>query len=141
MQMKKATLGNESHENPYVSPATIGHRLEGAVRSFQVGREEINTIFVETSLWTGLRTHSTNAAGDATPVQRGPCRLEVGERERHEVVIEVDKTARVNALVDGELVECNLFPRSRAVIMVLVALFSVVVCVIAYLLSSMIFNA
>ena len=132
---------NESDENPYLSAATVDHRLGSARRSFQVGRDEISTILVETSLWTGLRTHSTNAAGNSTPVQRGACRFEVGERERHQVVIQVDRTARVNALVDGELVEHNLFPRSRAVIIALVFVFSVLVLVMACLMIGSIFNA
>ena len=132
---------NEITENPYLSPATNDHRLGNSSRSFQVGRDEIHTVCVETSLWTGLRTHSINAAGNSTPAQRGPCQFEVGERERHQVVIQVDKTGRTNALIDGELVEHNLFPRRRAVIIALIALVSVLVVVLVYLAIRLIFNA
>lgn len=110
-------------------------------RRFQVGCDEVYTILVESSLWTGLRTHAIDAAGVSTPVHRGACRFEVGERERHEVEIQVDRTASVNAFVDGELVEKNLFPRTRAVIVALVFVFSVLVFVLAYRLFDWIFSA
>jgi len=131
---------NQNDENPYSPPATVHHRAGVACRSFQVGREEINTVIVETSLWTGLSTHSTDAAGNSTPVQRGPRQFEVGERERHQVEIQVDRTARVNAFVDGELVERNLFPRVRAVIFAMIALFSVSIFVAVFLAMGSIFN-
>ena len=77
-------------------------------------------MIVETSLARGLKTHTVDAAGKATPVQRGPCRIQVGEREEHQVEVELDATHRVNVLVDGELVEGNLFPRMRATIFAIV---------------------
>ncbi|MEO8495708.1 MAG: hypothetical protein ABI614_11600, partial [Planctomycetota bacterium] len=84
------------------------------------GREEIHTVIVETSLARGLKTHTVDAAGKATPVQGGPCRIQVGEREVHQVEVELDATYRVNVLVDGELVEGNLFPRMRATVFAIV---------------------
>ena len=75
------------------------------------------------------------------PVHRGACRFEVGQRERHEVEIQVDRTARVNAFVDGELVKKDLFPRKRAVIIAVVLVFSVLVFVLAYRLFDWIFSA
>ena len=131
----------KDNEKPYLPSATVHDRAAIARRSFDVGSDEITTIFVEASIFTGLRTHSTNSAGNSTPVRRGACRFQVGERERHEIVIQVDRTARVNALVDGKMREHNLFPRIRFVIIGLVAAFSVSVFVIACLIFDRFFNA
>lgn len=86
-------------------------------------------MIVETSLARGLKTHTVDAAGKATPVQPGPCRIQVGEREEHQVEVELDRTHRVNVLVDGELVEGNLFPRMRATIFAIVIGFLLVTIV------------
>ena len=77
-------------ENPYPPPVTFDHHSSTAIRAFQIGNDEIHTVFVETSLWTGLKTYSTNSAGESTPMQRGACRFEVGDHERHQVEIQVD---------------------------------------------------
>ncbi len=45
-------------------------------------------------------------------------------------MIEVDSLARVNAYVDGELVEANLFARLRAVVFTSVTLFVALVLVL-----------
>ena len=95
----------------------------------RVGREEIHTLIVETSLARGLKTHTVDAAGNATPVQRGPCRILVGEREEHQVEVELDAKHRVNVLVDGELIEGDLFPRMRATIFAIVFAFLLVTTV------------
>jgi hypothetical protein len=131
----------EDVENPYKPPATINQGVGRAVRSFQVGVDEINTVFVEASFLTGLKTHSIDAAGISGPVYRGVCRFEVGETERHQVMIETDGMARVNAYVDGELVEANLFARLRAFIFFSVTVFSVSVFVVALVVTAMVFNA
>ncbi len=115
--------GTEQSENPYLPPATDNDHFGSSRRSFQVGLDELSTVSVETSLWTGLKTYSTNDRGISTPVHRGACRFEVGERERHQVEIRVDGTGRVNAFVDGELIIKNLFPKMRLLILSLVALF------------------
>jgi len=113
-----------------------------ARRTFQIGRDEIHTICVETSLWRGLRTHTIDAAGNSTPAQRGPCRFQLGKREQHQVEVYVDTTGRVNALVDGELVEHNMFPRVRAGIIALIAILLLVVLAvtIGLILASKLFN-
>ncbi len=116
-----------SDENIYLPPVMFDHHSGSAFRSFKVGGDEINTVFVEASLWTGLKTHSSNAARKSTPVQRGTCRFELGERERHQVEIQVDRIGRVSAFVDGKLVERNMFPLLHAVIFCLVFVFSVLV--------------
>ena len=118
-------IGRENTENPYASPATTVGRLGSSTHSFQVGQEEISTIFVETSIWTGLKTHSTDAAGKPTPVHRGACRFEVGKRERHQVAIKVNGIAKVDAFVDGKLIEYDLFPGTRVVIVGLIGLISI----------------
>ncbi len=127
-------------ENPYLPPVTFDYHSGSAGRSFQIGGDEMNTVFVEASLWTGLKTHSSNAAGKSTPVRCGPCRFELGERERHQVEIQVDRTARVSAFVDGELVERNMFPRLRATIIAIVVLFFVLIFLGASLGFGLLFN-
>jgi hypothetical protein len=126
----------EESVNPYQSPATVSRRALGVVRTFQVGVAEIHTVVVEASIWKGIRTHCTNAEDTAGPIHRGPCRLEVGSRERHQVQIEVDGQGRANAYVDGKLVEANLFAdlhaRIRAVVVSIVAVVLVLVCVFLY---------
>lgn len=117
----------EDSQNPYEPPATINQSVGGSVRSFQVGVDEINTVFVRASFWTGIRTYSTDAAGTSGPVHRGPCQFEVGNRERHQVKIEVDDLGKANAYVDGRLVEENLFARLRTVIFFSVAVFVVLI--------------
>ncbi|MGV7229621.1 MAG: hypothetical protein ACQ9IQ_13280 [Nitrospirales bacterium] len=131
----------KDNEKPYLPSAKAHDRAVFARRSFDVGSDEVTTIFVEASIFTGLRTHSTNSAGNSTLVRRGACRFQVGERERHEIAIEVDRTARVNALVDGEIQGHNLFPRIRFIIIGLVAVFTFSAFVIAYLIIDRIFNA
>ena len=116
---------DENIENPYASPATSVGLSGSATRSFQVGQEEVSTIFVKTSIWRGLKTHSTDAAGKTTPIHRGACQFEVGKRERHKVAIKVTGIAKVDAFVDGKLVEHDLFPRTRVVIVGLIGLISI----------------
>jgi hypothetical protein len=107
-------------DNPYTPPAVDVDLLVMRRRVIHVGREEIHRVIVETSLARGLKTHTVDAAGKATPVQRGRCRIQVGEREEHQVEVELDATHRVNVLVDGKLVEGNLFPHMRATIFAIV---------------------
>lgn len=80
-------------------------------------------MIVETSLTRGLQTHVVDAAGNATPVQRGTCRMRIGEREVHQVEVELDAAHRVNVLVDGKRVSEDLFPRMRATIYAVVIVF------------------
>ncbi|GAA4462314.1 hypothetical protein [Novipirellula rosea] len=80
-------------------------------------------MIVETSLTRGLQTHVVDAAGNATPVQRGTCRMQIGEREVHQVEVELDASQRVNVLVDGKRVSEDLFPRMRATIFAVVIVF------------------
>ena len=110
------TRRQENRVNPYEPPVALDRRTLKNVRSFQVGVDEISTIFVQSSYWTGITTQATDAAGISGPRRRGACQFEVGERERHRVRIEIDSLARVNAYVDGELVEANLFAGLRALI-------------------------
>ena len=125
-----AMPNNANADNPYAPPATSYDCYGMVRRTFQVGRDEIHTICVESSLWWGLRTHTIDAAGNPTPAQRGTCRFQVGKREQHHFEVQVDEAGRVNVLVDGELVEHNLFPRVQAVIIALVvALFVAMVVV------------
>jgi len=126
-------LGEEKPVNPYEPPTSVNDRISGAVRSFRVGVKEITTVFVEASVWTGIRTYARDVEsdlGDLGPVHRGPCQFEVGKRERHEITIAVDGTGRVNAYVDGQLVEANLFANLRVRIFAIVAVFMIVVCVL-----------
>lgn len=67
------------NENPYRPPATVVHHVDALRRSFQVGDEEVYIVVVETSLWGGLRTYLTDAAGNSTFVQRGPCQFVASE--------------------------------------------------------------
>lgn len=117
--------------NPYAPPEVDADWLVMRRRTFRVGREEIHTVIVETSLARGLKTHTVDASGNPTPTQRGPCRFDIGEREEHEVEVKLDEQHRVNLLVDGRLVEGNLFPRMRATIYALVAVYLVVLTVAA----------
>lgn len=133
---------NENPDNPYSPPATISDHYGMARRTFQIGRKEIHTICVETSLWKGLRTHTVDAAGNSTPAQRGTCRFLVGQREQHQVEVQIDGACTVKLLVDGDLVEHNLFPRMRVVIIALVATLVLVVLAltIGLILASKLFN-
>ncbi|MEQ9408196.1 MAG: hypothetical protein RIK87_10745 [Fuerstiella sp.] len=122
-------------ENPYKAASWVNHRIGGVVRSFRVGVDEINTVFVESSLWSGLRTHFVDATGMPGTVYRGPCRFETGQRERHQVAIEVDGLGRVNAYVDGVLAEENLFAsvRSRIVLSTTGIVVAVALAVVVFL--------
>jgi len=117
--------------NPYAPPQVDADWLVMRRRTFRIGREEIHTIIVETSLLTGLKTHTVDAAGNSTPTLRGTCRFHVGQREEHEVAVQLDDTQRVNLLVDDRLLEENLFPRMRATIFALTGVFLLVLTVAA----------
>ena len=116
--------------NPYASPQVSTDGIVKRRRIFQVGREEIQNIIIETTLLTGLKTHTVDAAGNSTPKVRGTCRFRVGKREKHDVAIELDVLNRVNFLVNDRLIEENLFPRMRATIIVLTAVFFLVLTII-----------
>ncbi|WP_442510401.1 hypothetical protein SH528x_002019 [Novipirellula sp. SH528] len=115
--------------NPYEPPPLDVDWLVMRRRAIPVGREEIHTVIVQTSLSRGLKTHTVDAAGEATPIQRGPCCIQIGERERHQVEVELDAMHRVNVLVDGKLVEGDLFPRMRTTIFAVVIGFILVTTV------------
>jgi len=128
-------------DNPYTPPMTGDERFGMARHTFYVGRDEIHAVCVETSIWTGLRTHTVDAAGNVTPAQRGTCRFQVGKQEHHQVEIQVDTAGRINALVDGEVVEHNMFPRVRLFVFFMIAVLMLVVTVlfIGIILASKIF--
>ena len=134
-------LGEEKPVNPYEPPTLVNDGISGAVRSFRVGVREITTVFVEASIWTGIRTYARDVDSDLGPVHRGPCQFEVGKRERHEITIAVDGTGRVNAYVDGQLVEANLFANLRVRIFAIVAVFMIVIFVLALFIGALLFKA
>jgi hypothetical protein len=134
-------LGEEKPVNPYEPPTSVNDGISGAVRSFRVGVKEVTTVFVEASVWTGIRTYARDVESDVGPAHRGPCQFEVGKRERHEITIAVDGTGRVNAYVDGQLVEANLFANLRVRIFAMVAVFMIVICLLALFVSVLLFKA
>ncbi len=134
-------LGEEKPVNPYEPPTPVNDRISGAVRSFRVGVKEITTVFVEASVWTGIRTYARDVKSNLGPVHRGPCQFEVGKQERHEITIAVDGTGRVNAYVDGQLVEANLFASLRVRIFAIVAVFMIVICVLVLFVGALLFKA
>ena len=134
-------LGEEKPVNPYEPPTSVNDRISGAVRSFRVGVKEITTVFVEASVWTGIRTYARDVERNLGTVHRGPCQFEVGKRERHEITMAVDGTGRVNAYVDGQLVEANLFASLRVRIFGIVAVFMIVICVLVLLVGALLFKA
>ncbi len=97
-------------------------------------------MFVEASVGTGIRTHARDVESNLGPVHRGPCQFEVGKRERHEITIAVDGTGKVNAYVDGQLVEANLFASLRVRIFGIVAVFMIVICVLVLLVGALLFK-
>ena len=134
-------LGEEKQVNPYEPPTSVNDRISGTVRSFQVGVKEITTVFVEASVWTGIRTYARDVESNSGPVHRGPCQFEVGKRERHEITITVDGTGRVNAYVDGQLVEANLFASLRVRIFAIVAVFMIVIGMLVLFVGALLFKA
>ena len=132
---------NANADNPYTPPMTGDERFRLARRTFHVGNDEIYAICVETSIWTGLRTHTVDEAGNVTQAQRGTCRFQVGKQEQHQVEIHVDKSGRINALVDGEEVEHNMFPRVRLFVFFMIGVFMLAITVlfIGIILASKIF--
>ena len=134
-------LGEEKAVNPYEPPTLVNDGISVAGRSFRVGVREITTVFVEASIWTGIRTYARDVDSDLGPVHRGPCQFEVGERERHEITIAVDGTGRANAYVDGQLVEANLFANLRVRIFAIVAVFMIVIFVLALFIGALLFKA
>lgn len=110
-------MPNQTDNNPYVSPVTVEDQSNATRRSFRVGVQEVHTVVVETSLWSGLRTHTTNEVGTSTPVVRGNCEFEIGEHERHVIKVAVDGTGRMSLSVDGAVVERNMFPKRRVTIL------------------------
>ena len=134
-------VGEEKPVNPYEPPTSVNDRISGAVRSIQVGVNEITTVFVEASIWTGISTYARDVNSESGPVHRGPCQFQVGQREQHEIAIAVDGTGRVNAYVDGQLVEANLFARLRVRIFAIVAVFIIFVTVLATSVGLLLFKA
>ena len=134
-------LREEKPVNPYEPPTSVNDRIADAVRSFRVGAQEVSTVFVEASVWTGIRTYARDEESDSGPVHRGPCQFEVGKRERHEIMIAVDGTGRVNAYVDGQLVEANLFANLRVRIFAIVAVFMIVIFVLVLWGGALLFTA
>jgi len=108
-------------ENPYASPAIDRDSLMMRRRAIQIGRDEVQTIVIDRSLAWGLATHSVDADGNSGPRHRGPCRFQAGQEEVHQIEVELDATHRINLLVDGAVVEANVFPRSRATVFAVVA--------------------
>ena len=131
----------EQPVNPYEPPSSVNDRVFGAVRSFGVGVNEITTIFVEASIWTGIRTYARDVEDELGPVHRGPCQFEVGKLESHEITIAVDGTGRVNAYVDDQLVEANLFAHLRVRVFAIVAVFMIVICALAISAAALLFQA
>jgi len=113
--------------NPYQPPTSVNEQITGALSSFRVGINETITVFIEASIWTGIKTYVRDAEGNAGPVYRGSCEFEVGKVERHQITVAVDNLASVNAYVDGQLVEANIFARLRIRIFSLVVVFIFVV--------------
>ena len=134
--MSKDTRDN----NPYASPQAATDWLVKRRRTFRIGREEIHTIIVDTSLFTGLKTHTVDAAGTSSPKLRGTCRFPVGQREEHQVSVELDAMQRVNLLVDDKLIEKNLFPRMRVKIFALTCVFILVLTIIAVIGAMVLFK-
>lgn len=126
--------------NPYESPTSVKDRVSGTVRSFLVGGEETITVFVEASVWTGIRTYARDAEGVSGEVHRGTCQFEVGKGGCHEVKIEVDGVGRVNAYVDGQLVEDDLFASLRVRIYLIVAVFIALVFVFVLFVGVLVFE-
>ncbi len=115
--------------NPYSPPVSTSRRIAGLIRSFKVGHDKTHTVFVESSFWTGLTTHVTDQDGVAGPPHKGACRFEVGSEKPHYVQIEVDEKARVNAYVDGRLIQANMFEKMRATIFFRVGLLIVILLI------------
>ncbi len=133
-------LGEEKPVNPYEPPSSLNDRVSAAARSFRVGVKEITTVYVVASAWTGIRTYARDVESNLGPVHRGPCQFEVGKRERHEITIAVDGTGRVNAYVDGQLVEANLFASLRVRIFAIVGVFMIVILVLVLLVGVLLFK-
>ena len=117
--------------NPYAPPQVSTDGLVKRRRIFQIGREEIYTIIIETSLLTGLKTHAIDSAGNSTPTLRGTCRFHVGQKEEHDVAVELDEMKRVNLLINDKLLEENLFPRMHTRIISLSVVFLLVLTIVA----------
>ena len=115
-----------NHDNPYAPPATIDSR-QGIVRSFQIGNAERFVIVIEASFWTGLKTRAVDSSGVTGPTYRGDCRFDVGETEVHDIEIGIDRWARLNLYVDGELLEGNLLARQRLFIFACVAFITILI--------------
>ena len=104
--------------NPYRPAGVLSEMMGGVVRTIRVGANHVSSVTIQSSFWTGLTTISKDDAGFNGPVHRGPCEFELGSRERHQVSIQVDKSARVNIYVDGALKEKDLFADYRHAILV-----------------------
>lgn len=124
----------QASANPYQSPASPSLKNNRNVRCFQVGVDEVYTVVVQASPWTGISTYSIDSTGVAGSVHRGPCQLEVGKTKPHQVQIAVDNTGKVNAYVDGELVQANLFAKLRILVFANVIAF-IVLCVAIFSLA------
>lgn len=96
--------------NPYETPTTVNEFFGGCLWTMRVGATAPHVVSVHWSLWKGIRTFVTDAAGNRGPVYRGPVELEFGQREVHSVQIKVDEVGKVAAYVDGVSVDANLFP-------------------------------
>ena len=86
------------------------------------------------------KLHRPPARKFSAKLQRCPNARDTDD-ERHEITIAVDGTGRVNAYVDGQLVEANLFANLRVRIFAIVAVFMIVICVLALFVATLLFKA
>lgn len=126
--------------NPYQPPTSVNEQITGARSSFQVGVNETITVFIEASIWTGIKTYARDMESNVGPVHRGSCEFEVGKVERHQIAVAVDNMARVNTYVDGQLVKANIFARLRIRIFALVVGFIFVFSVSVTALGALLFK-
>ena len=100
-----------SKTNPYSPPRSVTPLRPQ--RTFQIGNQDLFTLVVTSSFWTGIHCAAFDAAGKTLAYHRGTGSFIAGEAEVHRIAIATDQTARIQLFVDNELVEGNLFPHAR----------------------------
>ena len=107
--------------NPYEQPSSLNDRVSAAARSFRVGVKKIKAScmsrggrFAHDRDKKGHYVRKRDVESNLGPVAPRAMSIRVGKRRAHQITnAAVDGAGRVNAYVDGQLVEANLFASLR----------------------------
>ncbi|MEM7477522.1 MAG: hypothetical protein AAF483_21255 [Planctomycetota bacterium] len=100
-------------ENPYQPVLDRSQRAGVDMRSFRFGSKKVFILVVESSIWSGVSTFFVDPKFGESPKKRGPCKLEFGNEERHQVEIRIDSLGRLDLVLNDCVIESDLFADKR----------------------------